>query len=296
MVVTPPTISDSTSSDSASTRTAPPAPTGLAAARRGRAALLAWLGMGPLGGLGGLPGCATGSVGTVDPSLEMPAFRVLEAEGPLEVRYYEPHIVAEATTEGDYDRAARDGFRLLASYIFGNNASEARVAMTAPVASSPQASAGTAGTATEQGTAGGESDGQRGVRIAMTAPVSTSPTGTGPDLTTLGASGRWTTRFLMPSRYTLETLPVPRDPRVTFREEPARCVGAIAFSGLTTEARVAEMRSALLAWLEARGHAAGKGESVARYNDPFTLPWRRRNEVWVELDACANEGARSDLR
>lgn len=263
---------------------------------RRRSAALAWLGLGSLGALGG-GACATSAVGTVDPNLEMPSFRVLEAEGPMEVRRYEPHIVAETTTEGEYDEAARDAFRRLASYIFGNNDADARVAMTAPVTSSPEAPAG--GGSAARGRGHSDRDSRRdGVRIAMTAPVATSPAeavgaapGTGAgggSLGALGAPGVWTTRFMMPGRYTLATLPAPRDPRVTFREEPARCMGAIAFSGFTTEARVAAMREALSAWLVARGHTLAAGESLARYNDPFTLPWNRRNEVLLELGACAD--------
>ncbi len=207
--------------------------------------------------------CATGSgVGRVDPSLELPKYTAILADGRHEVRRIAPLVAAETVVEGEYDAAARASFRILAGYIFGGNRTKQKIAMTAPVAS-------TADDASET--------------IAMTAPVLSERT------TAAGSkTPRWKTSFLMPSVYTLDTLPEPNDPRVRFVARPARCVAVSMFDGFTTDAAVSERSDALRAWLDARSLQSGGPATIARYNDPFTLPWNRRNEVWIDVeeDAC----------
>lgn len=216
-----------------------------------------------------LGACASGGVGRIDPSLEMPRHSVLVKEERLEVRRYEPYVVAEVTTAGDYDKAVRDAFRVLAGYIFGGNQGERKVAMTAPVATT-------------------RADEREGTKIAMTAPVATERTEGRPpgDEAGLGEEARWTTSFMMPSRYTLETLPTPNDERVRFRERPDRCVGVVMFSGLVTEEEVAKQAVALRRWLTLQELDIKGDFALARYNDPFTLPWNRRNELHYELVRC----------
>ncbi len=61
-------------------------------------------------------------------ALEEPAYEVLLQQGDIEFRRYEPYIVAEVTVDG-----ANEAFRILAGYIFGDNAEEQKMQMTAPV-------------------------------------------------------------------------------------------------------------------------------------------------------------------
>lgn len=78
--------------------------------------------------LGTLTAC-TGVLTTVSE----PTYKVLAQQEAIEEREYMPLIVAEVTTRGERDDAANAGFRLLADYIFGNNTSQQKLAMTAPV-------------------------------------------------------------------------------------------------------------------------------------------------------------------
>jgi hypothetical protein len=68
---------------------------------------------------------------------EEPSYRILERGGGLEVRAYDPMVIAETVVPGCMDRAGGDGFRLLAEYIFNRNGGQSgdgtRIAMTAPV-------------------------------------------------------------------------------------------------------------------------------------------------------------------
>ena len=64
-------------------------------------------------------------------AIEEPVYSVekaWEAE-QIEIRRYAPRVMAVTTMRGNED----DGFRVLAGYIFGGNATEQKIAMTAPV-------------------------------------------------------------------------------------------------------------------------------------------------------------------
>ena len=70
---------------------------------------------------------------------EEPEFTVLFQEGNLEIREYEPRIIAHVKTIGDFDDASSKGFKMLADFIFGNNTinnTSKKISMTAPVSAS----------------------------------------------------------------------------------------------------------------------------------------------------------------
>ena len=66
-------------------------------------------------------------------ALEEPDYEVLSKKGDIEFRRYEPYIVAEVTVAAK--AADRNAFRILAGYIFGDNGSNQKMQMTAPVES-----------------------------------------------------------------------------------------------------------------------------------------------------------------
>lgn len=68
---------------------------------------------------------------------QTPAYAVIAAHGNIEIRRYAPMIVAQVQVQGPRKEAINAGFRTLADYIFGNNALQAKVAMTAPVQQQP---------------------------------------------------------------------------------------------------------------------------------------------------------------
>ena len=55
------------------------------------------------------------------------------------------------------------------------------------------------------------------------------------------------------------------------------------FGGFTTQASIQEQTERLKAWARARNLKLSPTAQVARYDDPFTLPWNRRNEILIEL-------------
>lgn len=66
-------------------------------------------------------------------AIEEPAYRLVESwpDPAIEIRHYEPRILAMTEMAG----GENSGFRVLAGYIFGGNAAEQEIAMTAPVQS-----------------------------------------------------------------------------------------------------------------------------------------------------------------
>ena len=196
---------------------------------------------------------------------EEPKFESLRQEAPFEIRHYAPLIVAETTLDGDMESASNRGFRLIAGYIFGNNE---RIAMTAPVVAEPQADA--AGSAE---------------KIAMTAPVSIEPQSDAPSR--MAGAQRWRIHFVMPSQYTLATLPKPLNPQVSLREIPAKTFAVLTYSGFNTENAVQEKTDQLLAWLKTQEIETIGKPQLARYNPPWTLPFWRRNEILQEIKGDA---------
>ena len=181
---------------------------------------------------------------------EEPAHTVVERAGNIEIREYAAMIVAEVEVSGDQTSASNRGFRPLANYIFGGNTPRREIAMTAPVTAQA-----------------------RGQEIAMTAPVTAE----------VGDEGRWTVAFIMPSQWTLETLPQPVDPSVTLRRVEPRRMAVIAFNGGRSTRRFAAREAQLMAFLQERGLSPAGAPTYAYYSPPWIPPPLRRNEIWVEL-------------
>jgi hypothetical protein len=179
---------------------------------------------------------------------ELPPFTVESRHGAAELRAYAPHLLAEVTIPGDRESALQTGFSTLARFIFGANDGGARVAMTAPVSQ------------------------RKGAAIAMTAPVAQA-----------GGQDGWTVSFTMPSSFTRQSLPRPDDPAIRIVEtEPLRRL-VLGFSGRATRDRLNARADDLRRIAAQAGIALDGGPEFLFYDDPFTLPWNRRNEVAFTL-------------
>lgn len=181
---------------------------------------------------------------------ESPKYRVTEQLGSVEIREYEPYVVAETVVDGTIESAGNSGFRILARYIFGHNRDSRKVSMTSPVTQ----------------------ERVEGTKLAMTAPV-----------TQVKRGDQYTIRFMMPSEYSRESLPTPNDARVQIREVPTKVYAAIRYSGTWSRRNYDKHLEELRATLLAEGFEP-VGEPVwARYNPPFTPWFLRRNEILTEF-------------
>ena len=186
--------------------------------------------------------------GPVMSNVEKPDYKVIQSEQNIEIRQYEPMIIAEVEVDGKREDAIRDGFRLLADYIFGNNTVEQVISMTAPVQQ------------------------KENQKIAMTAPVQQQ---------SMGKS--WRMSFVMPSKYRLDSLPVPNNNRVRLKEILTKKFVVIEFSGTNSNENVTKHENQLMNYIEANQINIIGSPKYAFYNAPWTLPFLRRNEVMIEI-------------
>ena len=73
------------------------------------------------------------TVGPLMSRVEQAPYSVELSEGSIELRAYSPMVIAQVRTSGSRSTAISDGFRMIAGYIFGANASRRKIEMTAPV-------------------------------------------------------------------------------------------------------------------------------------------------------------------
>ena len=184
-------------------------------------------------------------------AIESPQYTVLYEDEAVEYRRYEPYTVAETlvNSSSSFGSASNEGFMRLFGYITGDNSSQLKLDMTAPV---------------QQATAGED--------IAMTSPVQQLQTAQG-----------WRVAFMLPSKFSIETAPLPTDERITLREVPGQLMAVVRYSGRWTERNFEKQKGRLLNRLEASDVESLGTVEFAAYNAPFVLPFLRRNEVMIEV-------------
>ncbi len=186
--------------------------------------------------------------GPVISNVERPDYEVIQSKQNIEIRQYDPMIIAEVEVVGNREEAIREGFRLLADYIFGNNTTKKNISMTAPV----------------------EQKGNQ--EIAMTTPVQQQFT-----------DKSWRISFVMPSKFSMDSLPVPNNNRVHLKQVLAKKFVVIEFSGTNSNANVNEHENQLMSYIEANMIKTIGSPKYAFYDAPWTLPILRRNEVMIEI-------------
>jgi hypothetical protein len=179
---------------------------------------------------------------------ESPKYTVLRKENQIEIREYFGYIQAEVSVdESNYKTAIESGFNILAGYIFGNNISQQKVDMTTPVKVN------------------------QSEKIAMTIPV------------TVKGESEFTVAFVMPSAYTLETLPKPRDERIRFVPISPHKVATIRFSGYFNQGNIQKNKDRLHGWMTKYGMEGEGDPIVAGYNPPWIPGFMARNEVMIKV-------------
>lgn len=115
-----------------------------------------------------------------------------------------------------------------------------------------------------------------GAKMEMTTPVYTTSGGT--------PEGGPRMQFVMEPKYEkVEELPTPDKASVTRSTSQGGYVAARSFTGLPMQFEVDREERRLRESLVRDGYAPGQGYRLARYNEPFTLPNIRRNEVIISL-------------
>jgi hypothetical protein len=177
-----------------------------------------------------------------------PRYRRERRIAGLEVRTYPPRVEARThMMTGDFDRSLMDGFKRLASYIFGDNRARGELAGARV------------------------RDGHRS-KLAMTTPVTVS-----------SERGEHVVAFTMPPGRALASLPEPTDDRIELVEVPEQRVAVMRFHGAYNRDRVEAAKAELMRRL-AQSELVPLGEPrLAAFDPPWVLPLLRRNELWVEI-------------
>ncbi len=160
-------------------------------------------------------------------------YTVLQSYPGFEVRLYEKAIFARTYVDAETYRAGSgNGFRTLASYIFGGN--------------------------------------ERSEGIAMTAPVAM----------------RWdegmVMEFMMPSQYTLETLPAPNRSNIELYEKPEVVMAGLSFGGWANDRKISNKIEELSNYLEKHGIRHTGQFQFFGYSSPYQMI-NRRNDIVVQV-------------
>lgn len=171
-------------------------------------------------------------------NIEQYSYQVIKDYKQFEVRQYQGAIFARTRIDAETYRAGSgNGFRTLASYIFGGN--------------------------------------DRNVNIAMTSPVAMS------------WNEGMVMEFMMPSAYTLESLPVPNRADIEIYQKPSVIMAGISFGGFASDQKIQEKIEELKALLEKENIPHTGHFQYFGYNPPYQL-FGRRNDIVVELVGWGN--------
>jgi hypothetical protein len=110
-------------------------------------------------------------------------------------------------------------------------------------------------------------------KIAMTKPV------------TIHGDGNYTVAFIMPSGFTQDTLPIPKNDAVQLTSLLPHKVAAIRYSGYFQGERIIKAKQQLGVRLKKAGLEPESDFIVAGYNSPWVPGFLARNEVLIMIKA-----------
>lgn len=194
---------------------------------------------------------------------EQQEYRIVSRFGDVELRHYEPCVIASIDVRGSIEQAGSTAFRPLVSYISGANRSGAKLAMTAPVMQE-------------------QLEQQQGERLAMTAPVLQEPA---------ADADSWTVSFVLPGSRPIEEYPEPTDARVRLQAEAAHEAASLRWSGRWSAGNVAKRTAELQRVMAEQGWVAAGSPRWARYDPPWKPAFARRNEILVRVTRAVADSA-----
>ncbi len=183
--------------------------------------------------------------------IEEPYYEVIKKYADFEIREFAPYIIAYTDVNNTFSGSSSSGFRILANYIFGGNRSSQKIKMTAPVIQ--------------------ESSKMSSEKIKMTAPVIQEK-----------REGSYRISFVMPSKYTMNSLPEPLDPKVQIMRIDKEIRAVYTFKGWVTENKVNSNLEIFRKLLEKHNLKYGR-VNLAQYDPPYTPPFMRKNELHANL-------------
>ncbi len=182
-------------------------------------------------------------------AVEQPTYTLLRTHEFFEVRNYEPFVVAEVVVPGPANEAVDQAFPLLAGFVFGQNRSERKWEMTAPLM-------------------------QTALRFVPPAPATADP---------IEMVETVLVQLMLPRESSPAGLPEPLDPRVRFREVPRQRLAVIQYSGSWSQANYEEHLELLRQALSQAGIMVLGDPVFSSYDAPLTPWFWRTNEIWLRV-------------
>lgn len=115
---------------------------------------------------------------------------------------------------------------------------------------------------------------ERNEKISMTSPVA------------MTLEDSMTMMFMVPKDLKKEMLPKPNQSKIEFKQEPAKTVAAISFSGWANDKKIEKYKQKLKSALDSEGIAYADRFYFLGYNAPYEV-FNRKNEIIVELQLDA---------
>lgn len=183
--------------------------------------------------------------------LDAPEYQVIRKSKSFEIREYKPFSAAIVAVEQQGRAGLSQGFRQLAGFIFGGNAQQESLAMTAPVLQQ------------------NNTDSHDGILLPSASDGS-----------------EMMMAFVLPPARTLSSIPEPSNERIVLEELHWGQLASYRFSGRVDNADFQVAERELREWLQSEDLTPSGQAVYAQYNSPSAFPWLRRNEVLIPI----NEG------
>ena len=223
-------------------------------------------------------------------NLEGPEYESKVIDGNYEHRKYSSYIVAETYIYGEddddetFDTVTSIGFRRLADYIFGENyrrdvmfRGSQEIDMTSPVI--VDHSIPTTINMTKPFGAR-----RRGQAIVDLPPIPQDKNLLIDGNNNIRETKKWRVAFVMPSLWTMESIPVPKQMGVHIKEIEGYEVVTKRFSNTIDMEDIKKYEEELRLWAKNQGIKLKPGLRTAIYDPMWTVPFLRRNEIQIFVD------------
>jgi len=176
-----------------------------------------------------------------------PAYHMEDIVGPVEIRRYAPALFAHTSADGSHDAAIRVAREKLEDYIYGDNESLEKMEMTYPTY---------------------QADGESTMF---------------PSALRLREMHGWRVAFFLSNNLAAGEAPLPDDPTIRVHESMETLVAVLGYRGADTEHSRSAAKRELMHALSGSKWAADDQVYWATYDQAFSIPYLKKNEVHVRV-------------
>lgn len=176
-----------------------------------------------------------------------PAYRMEDVVGPVEIRRYAPALFVHASADGSHDAAVRVAREKLEDYIYGDNEALDKMEMTYPTYQGDEEST------------------------------------MFPSALRMRERHGWRVAFFLSNNLTAGKAPLPDDPAVRVHESQEALVAVLGYRGADTEESRTAAKRDLMQALSGSRWAADDQVYWATYDQAFSIPYLKKNEVHVRV-------------